>query len=163
MDFCSFEVWKFEKRIWKEFKKKKKKTSSLSLSFLSNRPTPSFSPRFPRASGLFPFFPVRAQSAHSGPAASSADPTPRAPPFSFCAWGRQVGPGRQAFPLPPAAGQPRPLQGAGRYRPPPPRPSPSNTVIKPQWSPPFISPSSIDGYVDAKCALSANHTASRKA
>jgi hypothetical protein len=115
---------KFES-LKNEFEKiflKKEKTSYLSLSFLSNRPTPSFSPQTPRASGLFLFFPVRAQSAHSGLVRLPRRPSTAPYPFSFCARDRQVGPGRQAFPLPSTGGSAAHLQGAGRYRPPPPAP-----------------------------------------
>jgi hypothetical protein len=103
------EVWKFEKRIWKEFKQEILFSSPLSLSPLAHFPGP-----FSFSSFLFPgprsqlrppasFSPPRALAAHAGPTRSPADPT-APPPFSFCAGGWQVGPGRQALPLPPAAG-----------------------------------------------------------
>jgi hypothetical protein len=89
---------------------------------------------------------VRAQSAHSGPVRLPRRPSTAPSPFSFCARDCQVGPGRQAFPLPSTGGSAAHLQGADRYQPPPPRPSPSNTAIKPAMKLSLHSPSSIGGY-----------------
>jgi hypothetical protein len=89
---------------------------------------------------------VRAQSAHSGPARLFRWPSTAPPPFLFAPVTDRWGPAVRPFPYLRPSGQPRPLQGVGRYRPPPLRPSPSNTAIKPVMKLSLHSPSSIDGY-----------------
>jgi hypothetical protein len=93
-DCLKFESLKneFEKNL-----KKKRKTSSLSLSFLSNRPTPSSSLRIPWASGLFLSSRARSQPTAAQPALP-AGPTPRPLPFLFAPEADRWGPAVRPFP-----------------------------------------------------------------
>jgi hypothetical protein len=125
---CLSEVWKFEKWIWKEFKKKViQNPAPLSpLHFRPSQPT-SLPPPPPSlslslslsssaheanlAAGLFP----ERERAQAGPRCAAS--TPRRPnhlphPFLFCAGRWQVGPEYQGHHLPLVA----PLMAAGHYR-----------------------------------------------
>jgi hypothetical protein len=62
---------------------------------------------------------------------------PRLPSFSFCATRRQVGPSRQALPLPPVGGSAAPHQGR---RPTPTRPRLQTELLSRSEASPFTPP-----------------------
>jgi hypothetical protein len=114
--------------------------------FSPRRPNISFSPRTPRASGLFLFFPVRAQSAHSGPVRLSPPAQHSAFPLFFL---RQRPTGRAR----PSGLSPTSSRGSAAppsRRRPLPAASPAPLTFKHRnqaaMKPSLHSPSSIDGY-----------------